>query len=121
MAARYTTDQVIEAIRESHGILTAAAKKLGCTRQTVHDYVKRFPTVREAYEEESESLVDFAEMKLFEQIGAGNIAAIIFALKAKGKARGWVESYSVKAEVTGPKDGAIPVALVDYRVGIAEA
>ena len=39
----YTVDQVAEAIQASRGILTVAARRLGCDRRTVSRYLERHP------------------------------------------------------------------------------
>ena len=92
---RYTAEQVIKAIVGSFGIKTAAANALGCTRQTIDNYIKRYPTVAQAYHEERERLVDMAESKFAEAINAGEWAAISFALRTLGKDRGFVESRAL--------------------------
>ena len=100
MAEKFTADEVAQAITEARGLQTAAAQRLGCARQTVARYIRDYATVRAAYEEANEKQLDTAEAALFKQIGEGNMTAIIFYLKTKGKHRGYVE----RQEVTG-KDG----------------
>ncbi len=39
----------------------------------------------------NERLVDLAESRLVQKIGEGDITAIIFTLKTKGRLRGWTE------------------------------
>lgn len=95
-ASKYTAEQVIEAVRKNKGILTLVARDLGCTRQTIHNYVNRYPTIAAAVEDERESLLDMAEGKLFDQVNKGNITAIIFTLKTLGKHRGYVERQEVE-------------------------
>lgn len=89
--------KIIQAIKESKGLLTLAAVKAGVKYWTIWKYSKDFPDVRQAVDEAKESILDFAEGKLYEQIKGGNIAAIIFFLKTKGKGRGYIE----RSEVTG--------------------
>lgn len=96
---RYTTAQVIHAIRGSLGIKTAIAASLKCTRQTVDNYIKRYATVAQAYEEERERLVDLAEAKFAEAIKEGNWAAIRFALSTLGKDRGFSEKVDIASTV----------------------
>lgn len=91
MAEKYTAEQVIQAVRKNKGILTLAARDLGCTRQTLHNYVNRYTTVADEVSSQREGLLDLAEGKLFEQVNAGNITAIIFTLKTLGKHRGYIE------------------------------
>lgn len=109
MAEKYTTAQMIEALREKHGNLSAAARYLGCSRNTIARYIENYPTVKAVYDEERETLIDFAENQLFQQVKDGNITAIIFTLKTIGKSRGYVE----RQEVTGAEGkAAIEVRLV---------
>ena len=101
--SKFTVEEVIAAVKKNRGILALAAKELGCARQTLHNYVNRYPTVAQAVSDERESLLDLAEGSLFEQVRKGNITAIIFTLKTIGKSRGYVE----RQEVTGADGGAI--------------
>jgi len=107
MAEKYTAAQVIEAIRGSKGIVSHAARKLGCSRKTIYNYVDRYVTVAEALEDEREDLLDFVEGKLLGEINRGNITAIIFYLKTQGKHRGYVE----RQEHTGADGGALNVVV----------
>ena len=88
---------IITAIKESKGLLTLAAKKAGIKYWTVWKYSQDFPDVKKAVNEAKEEILDFTEGKLYEQINQGNIAAIIFFLKTKGKGRGFIE----RSEITG--------------------
>ena len=93
---RYTTKEVIKAIQKTFGIKTAIAEALGCTRQTVDNYIKRHPTVADAYWAERERLVDMAEAKFAESIKGGEWAAISFCLRTLGKERGFVERRQIE-------------------------
>ena len=105
MKEKFTANQVIDALREKHGNLSAAARFLGCDRHTVARYINTYPTVKAVADEERETLIDFAENQLFQQVKDGNITAIIFTLKTIGKSRGYVE----RQEVTGADGGAVVV------------
>lgn len=91
---------VIQALKSSGGIYSAAALMLGVTRQTVSNYVKRHPHIYQASLEATEDVLDLAETKLIQKIKEGHMTALIFYLKTKGKERGYIETR----EVTG-KDG----------------
>ena len=106
---RYTVAQVISAIQGTFGIKTAAAKELHCTRQTIDNYIKRHPTVAQAYQEERERLVDLAESKFAQEISKGEWQAISFALRTLGKDRGYVERRQVEA--SGREGGPISISL----------
>ena len=102
-----TVKQVEKAIKESKGFLSIAAEKLGCTYQTVSNYINRHSTLRDVMDAINERHVDLSENKLISQINEGNITAIIFHLRCKGKKRGYVEKSEV--EHTGPGGGPIKV------------
>lgn len=113
MAEKFTTSQMIDAIREKHGNMSAAARHLACDRHTVERYIEKYPSVKAVYEEERETLLDFTENQLFQQVKDGNITAIIFTLKTIGKHRGYVE----RQEVTGKDGGAFRVTWDDIESG----
>jgi len=88
---RFTQKQVEKAVMEAGGILTAAARTLGCAACTIYEYIKRYPALKGVLSEAREGSLDLAESKLMEAINAGNLTAIIFFLKTQGKKRGYVE------------------------------
>lgn len=104
----YTAEQVIDAIEQAGGLQTQAAEILGCHRKTIARYIDRYVTVKEAYDAANETQLDLAEKSLFNQIKQGNVTAIIFYLKTKGKNRGYVE----RRENTGPDGGNIRIEVV---------
>ena len=79
------------ALTAAGGLVTSAAKRLGCAPKTVYRYIERFPALKDVLGEARESSVDLAESKLMEAINAGNLTAIIFFLKTQGKSRGYSE------------------------------
>lgn len=103
MKERFKVRDVEAALRSTAGLITPAAEQLAkaygsCTRATVRNYIARHPTLRDAIEETIERTLDVAENKLINAIGSGNLTAIIFYLKTKGRERGYVE----RQEQTGP-------------------
>jgi hypothetical protein len=62
---------------------------LGCCRWTVTNRINNDATVKEAYRQIVEGRVDTAESKLMELVAQGNLKAIMFFLRAKGKQRGY--------------------------------
>ena len=96
---RYTQAQVIDALRETKGMVYLAAKRLGCEAQTIYNYRDRYPAVRAEMEQQDGEVDDAAEMKLYQAIIAGEPWAVQFRLRTKGKGRGYVER--VQNEVSG--------------------
>lgn len=100
---RYSISQVCEAIADTRGLISITAKRLGCSGQTVRDYVARYPLVAQALKDEREKLLDIGEMALVKAVQAGEGWAVCFLLKTLGKDRGFVE----RQERTGPNGGPV--------------
>ena len=95
---KYTVKQVGAALVANVGFVSMAAEALGCNRRTVGNYINRYPELAELKNQIEEERLDLCESKLMEQIEAGNLTAIIFYLKCKGKDRGYVEKQIIKSE-----------------------
>jgi len=106
-----TCRRIIQAISESSGLLTLAAKKAGVSYPTINRYARDFPSVKQAVQESKERMLDFAEGKLYEKIKEGDNTAIIFYLKTQGKARGYIE----RQEFTG--EGGKPIK---YEINVKD-
>lgn len=107
----YTAEQMIAALQETKGMVFLAAKRLGCSYQTVLNYCERHPTVQAARSAERGEMVDTAELKLWQAIQDREAWAIAMTLKTIGKDRGYVE----RTEQTG-KDGAPLVTEVHVHL-----
>jgi hypothetical protein len=112
---KYGRKALREAIKGSRGIKTEVARALGCSRQTVDTYLKRYPDLEAQLVSERETLVDLAESKLAVLIEHLDVRAIMFALETLGKKRG----YTKRVEATGA-DGA-PLGLSPDVLGLIEA
>jgi hypothetical protein len=86
---KYSQKAVIEAIKSTHGLLVLAAERLGCSRQTIHNYARRYPAVQAAIDEERERILDLAESRLFEAVARGEAWALQFLLRTLGRWRGY--------------------------------
>lgn len=87
----YKAAVFIKALANTGGIIKNAAETIGCSRQTVYNAIKKYPTVAKALDEEREKLKDLVEERLIEQIQLGNMTAIIWYSKTQMKDRGYVE------------------------------
>lgn len=93
---KYTADEMIAALQETKGMITLAARKLGCSVHTVQRYIELYPTVKAAKQTEHEKLGDNVELALYEEaIKKRNITALIFLAKTQFKERGYVESLNI--------------------------
>ncbi len=115
----FSDEEIEEALRKSHGLLASAARFLSAgedgrtiTRKGVERRVNKSEHLTEVLQEENDSLLDFAESKLYQNIKDGDKTSLIFYLKCKGKERGYVE----RGEIVGKQDvelsGNIGVATI---------
>lgn len=83
--------QCIELLKRNACSFSAAANKLGVSRRTVNRWYADDQDFQAEVDDVRESLLDFAESKLVENIAAGKEQSVMFMLKTKGKTRGYVE------------------------------
>ena len=102
-----TPVQVSEALLASDGNLTAAATKLGVTRQGVYDYIDRYK-LQDVLDQSREKMADEAVGQLHRLVRDGNLGAVIFYLKTQAKSRGYTE----RIETTGKDGDAIEVRQI---------
>jgi hypothetical protein len=89
---KYSKKIIREALIASNGILSRAAKQLGCSRTTITEWLERCPDLDQELQDIKESYVDLAESSLLSQIAEKNTQATIFLLRSLGRKRGWVDS-----------------------------
>jgi hypothetical protein len=103
---------MIEALKNSLGIVTSACETVGIDRTTHYRWLKDDEEYRIATEDIDNISLDFVESQLFKQIRDGNTTATIFYLKTKGAVRGYIEKreYDIKSS-----DGSMsPRTLNDW-------
>ena len=120
--AQYSAAQFVKAIEGSGGIVSTIASRVGCTWMTAKKYIDSYPTIRTAYDEEIERIIDLAEGVLIKniqnaakeaQVGRDvDTADAKWFLSRKAKSRGYVE----RQEVTGADGGKLQIEYVnDWR------
>lgn len=95
---KYSQAKIIKALRASRGMIAAAARMLGCTRQTIYDAIVRHPEINQVVAGERELMLDQAELKLQEAIDGGEGWAVRYFLSTQGQARGYIERQRVDVE-----------------------
>ena len=103
---KFTVSQVKEAMTNTRGLISAAARSLGCDRTLIYDMMDRHPELTVALKDARELQKDVTEDKLFGLINKGDLGAICFYLKCQAKDRGYIE----RVEFTGKEGGPIEVA-----------
>ncbi len=84
-------EKIVAMYEKKAGNLSATAKALNIDRNTLYAWRHQSTELDQKMQEVEESLIDFTESKLMQQIDASNLTAIIFYLKTKGRKRGYVE------------------------------
>lgn len=97
---RITDAQIIKMYEKKAGNVSATCAALNISRRAFYNRKERSKNLVEKLDEIDESLIDFSESKLLEQIGEGNLTAIIFHLKTKGKNRGYIETSEHDVKVS---------------------
>jgi len=111
---KFSARQVANALTETKGMVTLAAKRLNCDYNTVIAYINRYDGVRKARDTAREEMGDAAELKLYQQaVNEGNTTALIFLLKTQFRNRGYTEKLLI--------EGNIQLELVNQVVKAAEA
>jgi len=98
----YKQSVLLDVLNKYKGKLTSTANALGITLLTMQGYIKKSKILQECIVAFGEAELDKAELKLDEQIDKGNLAAIQFMLKCKGKERGWTEKSELSIEMAKP-------------------
>lgn len=107
MAKKILVEDVEPLIDEKRGNIAAIARALDVSRHTVYARINESVTLQGKLDDARESMIDTAESQLYQQIEDGNMTAIIFFLKTRGKSRGYVE----RQEVTGADGGAVEFVI----------
>ena len=106
-----TEDQLIDAIKKNAGIVSGILQTLKkeynveLTRNAIYERRYDNPKIDAAFIEAEEMTADVAENRLLDAIRSGNMKAVMFYLKTKGKKRGYVE----RQEMTGADGKAITI------------
>ena len=105
--ANLTFKQVDDALEESHGMITPAAKKLGISRPTLYKRIKKSVKLQENLEEYRDQSNDYVESLLWTKMEAGCTTSIIFWLKCRAK---WNDRPNQNIQI--PVDGGIKPIIV---------
>ncbi|KEQ31198.1 hypothetical protein N180_02820 [Pedobacter antarcticus 4BY] len=96
-----TPEKFQSVLKSKAGNVSEVAKAFKVTRKTVYNWINGNKKFMEIFEDQIESLIDFAESKLLKSINNGSDTATIFFLKTRGKSRGYVEKSEVDHTTKG--------------------
>lgn len=93
---RYTEKQIQDALQQTKGMVYIAARQLGCSPNTIKARIAKSVKLQGLVESEAGTVIDTAELKLFQSIMDGDLGAIKYMLSTKGKDRGYVEKQQIE-------------------------
>ena len=104
--------KVTKAIKGSGGIKQLIADRLKVHRNTVDNYLERYPTARQAYNNEVEKVGDKAESIIQAALKDNDLQVAKWYAMNKLKDRGYAERH----EITGKEGGDLIIRYVnDWR------
>lgn len=111
----FSKQKVLEAIKNSGGIVSSIQKKLGCDSwSTARKYINQWEETKQAYNDEKERICDIAESTLVSSIQSGNTQDAKWYLAKKGKHRGYADegtTVNVTNEIKQTDEQAIAEKL----------
>lgn len=107
----FKKQDILNAIKDSGGIITTVALALDCDWHTAKANIERYEETREAFNGELETGLDLVEGKAYSQARNGDGAMIRFILATKGRKRGYGEP--LPQEPSENDDTEIKIEIVD--------
>ena len=99
------SNKKISLVYEKKGCnISSTCNALGIDRTTFYKWRDADSQLDEKLKEIEESIIDLTESKLIEKINDGDLTAIIFMLKTRGKHRGYIERVENNISVTPFED-----------------
>lgn len=93
---------LIEALKQSLGIVTTACKAANISRETYYKWMREDDEFRQQVNDIEHIALDFAESQLHKQMKDGSTSATIFYLKTKGRKRGYIERQEFAIDTARP-------------------
>ena len=107
---RYTAGQFIQAIPGTGGVISTIAAKCGCAWNTARDAIDRWPTVKQAWENERAKVTDVAQ---------SNVISAIVDKKDLATSKWWLQlmdpTFTPKEERKISTDGEMTFRVVYER------
>jgi AcrR family transcriptional regulator len=102
----FEPEKVAQVLIDCGGIKAVAAKALGCSRQTIYNYIEKYEMCADAVEEGIEIVLDKAEYNLVQGIADGHEGFTKYYLNNKGARRGYGFRPEANGAIGGPDQAA---------------
>lgn len=107
-------DKVAESILATRGNLSAVARQFRVERKTIYDFITAHPELQATVHDARETMLDVAEVALYDNVVGGKETSLIFFLKTQGYKRGYGRQAHYDPE--NPEAAGLTVILEDRRV-----
>ena len=97
--ARKSKKAILEAIKDSGGIMSTIARRLDVTWHTADSWIRESEKLMEALKDEKETILDMSESTLLKRIKEGDEQSAKWYLSKKGKMRGYGDSLAIEGGV----------------------
>ena len=117
MTSAIATESIIDALKATNGLVSLAARRLGCSPEAIYKRAKQTQSIQQAIDGSRVELVDHAELALRRAILQGEPWAVALTLKTLGKSRGYVERQEVTGADGGPQEHTLTIVekIVDAK------
>ena len=100
---RVDDEKLKQALQESNGNISHAARTMGISRNAIHQHVNANPELKQILDDSRQTMLDEAENALLSAVREKQGWAVCFTLKTIGQERGYIEradqSHSGSVEV----------------------
>lgn len=88
---KLSNDEIVQLYLKKSCNISATCSALKISRTTWYRWLKGDPELKQLINDSEQALLDNAETMLYKKVTEGDLTAIIFTLKTKGKNRGYTE------------------------------
>ena len=114
MGERFTKKQVIEAISNSGGVMSAVQQRLGCKSwATARKYVEKWADTREAWATENSHADDLAQSVIINDIKSGNVQTAKWWLERRRRKEFYLAQRMLFEELESDDDTELKIEIVD--------
>lgn len=110
MGKQFTQEQFKKAIPGSGGIIATIAKRVGCSWHTAHTYIHNNPAIARMYEDEANTIDDFAESVVINSMKRNDVASAKWWLERRRRGK---YATKVETEVSGKDGGPIRITTIE--------
>jgi len=104
-------EKLLKSLEKNLGIVTAACKEVGISRNQFYIYYNEDSDFRKAVDDINEITLDFAENQLLKKIKEGSERSILFYMKYKARKRGYTDSL----DITSGGDKITEIKLIQIK------